>query len=122
MPMFEPMNVPTVPVKARKSSQRQRQHQLKKRTVKFLSVCRDPKVVSSVLRSSPDSVIKTICNAALNVQRGGRVSLGSSEKGEGTFSKSRWAYSETCVQKPNDITETKDSFSTWRRILDSCTD
>ena len=120
MPMFEPMNVPTVPVKARKSSQRQRQHQLKKRTVKFLSVCRDPKVVSSVLRSSPDSGIKTICNAALNVQRGG--SSKSWNLGKGTFSKSRWAYSETCVQKPNDITETKASFPTWWCILDSCTD
>ncbi len=80
MPMFEPMTVPTAPVKARKSSQRRRQHQLKKRTVKFLSVCRDPKVLSSVIRASPDSVIKTICNAALNVQRGGRVSLGNSQK------------------------------------------
>lgn len=80
MPMFESMTVPTAPVKARKSSQRRRQHQLKKRTVKFLSVCRDPKVLSSVIRASPDSVIKTICNAALNVQRGGRVSLGNSQK------------------------------------------
>ena len=78
--MFEPMTVPTAPVKARKSSQRRRQHQLKKRTVKFLSVRRDPKVLSSAIRASPDSVIKTICNAALNVQRGGRVSLGNSQK------------------------------------------
>jgi hypothetical protein len=77
--MYEPMHVPTVPVKTLKSSQQRRQ-QLKKRTVKFLSVCRDPKVVSSVIRSAPDSVIKTICNAALNVQRGGRVSLGNAEK------------------------------------------
>jgi hypothetical protein len=74
--MFEPMSLPTVP----KSKRSRKQQQLKKRTVKFLSVCRDPKVVSSVIRSSPDSVIKTICNAALNVQRGGRVSLSNADK------------------------------------------
>jgi len=74
--MFETMSLPTVP----KSKQVRKQQQLKKRTVKFLSVCRDPKVVSSVIRSSPDSVIKTICNAALNVQRGGRVSLSNADK------------------------------------------
>jgi hypothetical protein len=53
---------------------------VKKRSIKFLAVCRDPKVVSSVVRSAPDDVIKTICNAALNVQRGGRVALSSAEK------------------------------------------
>lgn len=55
-------------------------HSVKKRTVKFLSVSRDPKTISTVIRSAPDAVIKTICDAALNVQRGGRISLTSAEK------------------------------------------
>jgi hypothetical protein len=50
-------------------------HNARKRTVKYLAVCRDPKALSAVVRSAPDTVIKTICDAALNVQRGGRVSL-----------------------------------------------
>lgn len=41
-----------------------------KRTVKYISVCNDPTTYRSVVRSSNDSVIKTICNAALNVERG----------------------------------------------------
>jgi len=77
--MYESMGLPPAPLKVSKSSQ-QRQQRVKKRTVKFLSVCRDPKVVSSVIRTSPDNVIKTICNAALNVQRGGRVKLENPEK------------------------------------------
>ena len=45
-------------------------YQLNKRYVKFLSVCKDPKCVKTLLHSAPDHVIKTICNAALNAQRG----------------------------------------------------
>jgi ABC-type methionine transport system ATPase subunit len=41
-----------------------------KRAVKLLAVCKDPKVRSVILSRSPDSVIKTICNAALNVEQG----------------------------------------------------
>lgn len=41
-----------------------------KRTVKYLSVCNDPATYRSVVRISSDPVIKTICNAALNVERG----------------------------------------------------
>jgi hypothetical protein len=48
---------------------------VRKRTVKYLSVCRDPGAYSVVIKTSPDSVIKSICNAALNVQRGDRVTL-----------------------------------------------
>ena len=56
------------------------QRKARKRTVKYLSVVRDPKVYSAVVKSSPDSVVKTICDAALNVQRGDRVSLNGSQK------------------------------------------
>jgi hypothetical protein len=41
-----------------------------KRTVKYISVCTDPRAYRSVLRGSTDDVIKAICNAALNVQQG----------------------------------------------------
>lgn len=47
----------------------------RKRTVQYLSVCRDPKAYRAVVQAAPDTVIKTICNAALNVQRGERVVL-----------------------------------------------
>jgi hypothetical protein len=40
------------------------------RTVKYIGVCRDPAAYRSVVRAAPDSVLKAICNAALNVERG----------------------------------------------------
>jgi hypothetical protein len=40
------------------------------RTVKYIGVCRDPVAYRSVVRAAPDSVLKAICNAALNVERG----------------------------------------------------
>lgn len=50
-----------------------------KRTVQYLSVCRDPKIRQLVLNKSSDGVIKAICNAALNVERGD-VSLTPAQK------------------------------------------
>ena len=41
-----------------------------KRAFKFLAVCRDPSVRRAILAHSPDALIKAICNAALNVERG----------------------------------------------------
>ena len=41
-----------------------------KRAIKLLAVCRDPRVRSAILARGPDQVIKTICNAALNIERG----------------------------------------------------
>ena len=41
-----------------------------KHTVKFLSVCQDPVTFCQVLRTAPDSVVKIICNAALNALKG----------------------------------------------------
>ena len=41
-----------------------------KRAFKLLAVCRDPRVRRVILSHSPDALIKTICNAVLNVERG----------------------------------------------------
>ena len=43
---------------------------LVKRTVKYLSVCSNPRAYNSVLKGAPDEVIKAICNAALNIEQG----------------------------------------------------
>ena len=53
---------------------------VRKRTVKYLSVCQDPAIYKSIVKNSPDSVIKSICDAALNVQRGDRISLSKKQK------------------------------------------
>ena len=47
--------------------------------LKYLSVCRDPNAFRAVIRTAPDSVIKSICNAALNIERGDIV-LNSRQK------------------------------------------
>lgn len=52
----------------------------RKRIVKYLAVCRDPKAYKAVVQSAPDAVIKSICDAALNVQRGDRVALNNQQK------------------------------------------
>lgn len=44
-----------------------------------MSVCRNPKIVREILRSAPDSVIKAICNVALNALKGD-VKLSASQK------------------------------------------
>ena len=41
-----------------------------KHTVKFLSVCQNPITFHQVLRTAPDSLVKIICNAALNALKG----------------------------------------------------
>lgn len=37
--------------------------------VKFLSICRDPRVQSQIIRGSPKSVIKSVANAASNLKQ-----------------------------------------------------
>jgi hypothetical protein len=39
-------------------------------TVKFLSVCQNQVTFIQVLKTAPDSVVKVICNAALNALKG----------------------------------------------------
>lgn len=41
-----------------------------KRTIKFLSHCHDPKIISKVISNSPNNVTKAICNAAINAAQG----------------------------------------------------
>ena len=41
-----------------------------KKALKLLAVCQDPKVRKSILTRAPDELIKKICNALLNVERG----------------------------------------------------
>ena len=41
-----------------------------KRYIKFLSVCKDPQTLRVAVKRSPDSVVKGICNCALNAQKG----------------------------------------------------
>jgi hypothetical protein len=48
-------------------------------TVKYIGVCKEPCAYRSVVRAAPDSVLKTICNAALNVERGG-IKLSPAQK------------------------------------------
>ena len=41
-----------------------------KRTIKYLSICKNPQIITKVIKDSPDNVVKSICNAALNVAQG----------------------------------------------------
>ena len=45
---------------------------LTKRTIKYLATSSgsDPRIQKYILRTAPDSVIKSICNAALNARQG----------------------------------------------------
>ena len=40
------------------------------RYIELLEVCNIPSVTKAIVKSAPDAVIKTICNAALNCYRG----------------------------------------------------
>lgn len=48
----------------------QKDNTVVKRTVKYLSVCRNPKILREILRTAPDGVIKAISNIALNALKG----------------------------------------------------
>lgn len=50
-----------------------------KRTIKFLSVCKNPKIIAHIISKSPDNVIKSICDAALNAAQG-EVTLKNKQK------------------------------------------
>ena len=42
-----------------------------RRALKFFSTCKDPFVQATVIKRTPDPVLKQICNSALNAERGG---------------------------------------------------
>jgi len=50
-----------------------------KNTVKFLSFCQDRQIHKDILSRAPQNVIKGICNAAINCQRG-EVKLSPEQK------------------------------------------
>lgn len=50
-----------------------------KRTIKYLSICSNPKLTRQIISESDQDVVKAICNAALNAQSGD-VSLRDKEK------------------------------------------
>ncbi len=50
-----------------------------KNTVKFLSFCQDRQIHKDILSRAPPNVIKGICNAAINCQRG-EVKLSKKQK------------------------------------------
>ena len=66
-----------------------------KRTIMYLALCKNPEVISRIIASSPENVIKSICNAALNTAYG-NVTLKKSEKK--ILSKNREAI-ERLIQK-----------------------
>ena len=40
------------------------------RFIKLMEVCHDPKLIHALMNAAPDTVIKAICNIALNCYRG----------------------------------------------------
>ena len=51
-----------------------------KRTVKYLAVCQDPRVLRIVLRSADDSVYKSICNAFFNIAENPDITLSKDQR------------------------------------------
>jgi hypothetical protein len=51
-----------------------------KRTLKYLAVCKDKSTYRQLLKSAPDSVIKRICDLALNAIKSPDVRLSESQK------------------------------------------
>ena len=43
-------------------------YKLVKRTIKFISIFPDHKIVRAIFKNSSDAVIRAICNAALNAR------------------------------------------------------
>ena len=80
-----------------------------KRTVKYLSVCRNPNIARLVVKDSSPAVIRTICNAALNAQRGD-VFLSPSVKA--SFRRNRRAF-DILIDRKRSI-ESKRRFITQR--------
>ncbi len=69
---------------------------LVKRYIKFLAVCRDPQQLKLLISKSPDSVVKAICDAALNAIRG-EVKITPSQKK--LFKKHRALLEQLAIRK-----------------------
>ena len=79
-----------------------------KRTVKYLAVCGSPRAVRECIKASPDSVVKCICNAAYNVERGDVV---LSPKHKALFGKHRKLIAK--------LTSRSHSLTAKRKVLQS---
>lgn len=62
-----------------------------KRTLKFLSVCKDRKAVDQILRTAPPPVVKALCNIALNAAKNKDLQGRFTPKQKSVFSKHRAA-------------------------------
>jgi hypothetical protein len=60
----------------RRSPPRKRASAESKRTLKYLTVCRDPATSRRILHRSSDRVIKTLCNVALNILMNDDIPIG----------------------------------------------
>ena len=90
------------------SSSKHNKNPTVKRTVKYLAICNSPRAVRECIRASPDSVVKCICNAAYNVERGEVV---LSPKHKALFGKHRKLIAK--------LTSRAGSLQTKRKVLQS---
>ena len=95
---------PVAPRRLFKPSKRVTRAVVDKRIVKFLSICSDPKTFRLVVRDAPETVIKTVCNAAFNAERGD-VRLTNAEKA--LFRKHRQQISLLTSPRPTLATKRK---------------
>jgi len=77
-----------------------------KRAIQLLAICKDRCVNRKIIERSPDSVIKTLCNVALNAERGD-IKLSPGQKK--LFGKHRGLISK--------LTNKKLSLATKRKII-----
>ena len=73
------MELPYVKLASEPSVTRSK-NRITKRTLKFLSICRNPYIQKRIIKSAPDSIIKGICNAAFNIQQNPDIKLSKKEK------------------------------------------
>ena len=55
-------------------------HKQTKRTLKFLAQCKPGKCMSSTIREANPAVIKSICNATLNIQQNPKLKLSRGQR------------------------------------------
>lgn len=58
----------------------EKKSQILKRTIKYISVCHDPRLQTAILRSAPDTVFKAIANAIHNVANNSDIELSPYQK------------------------------------------
>ena len=58
----------------------EKKSQILKHTIKYISVCHDPRLQTAILRSAPDTVFKAIANAIHNVANNSDIELSPYQK------------------------------------------